>query len=148
MKGVVLSLVLFCCTCLAQEPGKVRFAALDVYVNSAEPLAAWQFELSDRNGMMKIVGIENGASAAFGDAPYYDREAVQLGTADRIVVADFSLADEAELPSGEVRVATLHLMLSGDREPAYDLELVTATNYDGQVIDASIRLGETNGSDL
>ena len=132
---------------MAQEPDDIRFAALDVIVNATEPLAAWQFELNDRNGTMIIVGIENGESTAFGDAPYYDREAVQLGTADRIIVADFSLADEADLPSGELRVATLHLMLSGNREPAYEIELVTATNYDGQVIAASIRLDETNGSD-
>ncbi|NOR35267.1 MAG: hypothetical protein GQ577_00835, partial [Woeseiaceae bacterium] len=74
----------------ADEPN-IRFTAVDVYLDSAEPVAAWQFELGDRVGVMKVVGVEQGDSPAYAHAPYYDREAVRLGEADRIIVADYSL---------------------------------------------------------
>lgn len=129
---------------LAQD---VRFAAVDIYLDSAEPVAAWQFELSDRRGTMKVVGVEQGESAAFERVPYYDREAVARGQADRIIVADYSLADADELPSGRSRIATLHLMLSGDTDADFDLQLVTATTYDGEAMDARISLAVRTGSE-
>lgn len=145
MRSVIFNLIVICCACAwqtsaAQHDESSRFAAVDIYLDSAEPVAAWQFEFSSRNGLMKIVGVENGESAAFQETPYYDREAVQLGTADKIVVADFTLADTNELPSGRIRVATLHLMLTGTDAPQFDLELVTAVMRDGRTIDASISL--------
>jgi hypothetical protein len=123
----------------------LRFAAIDIILTSSQPAAAWQFELKDRHGLMQVVGVEGGESAAFEGAPYYDREAVRLGTADRIVVADYSLADVRELPVGRVRIATIHLTLSGDAstDSDFELNLITATTRDGKVIDASISI-ETN----
>ena len=53
-----------------------RFVPLDIYIDSPAALAAWQFELKDRNGAMKVVGVESGGHAGFPRAPYYDREAV------------------------------------------------------------------------
>ena len=76
-----------------------RFVPLAIHLDSPAAVAAWQFELKDRNGVMKVVGVENGGHAAFPRAPYYDREAVTRGDAERIVVADYSLADENMLPS-------------------------------------------------
>ena len=116
------------------EP-KTRFMPVEVFLDSPEPVAAWQFELKDRNASMKVVGVENGGSEVFQRAPYYDREAVTRGDARRIVVADYSLAEESELPSGRVRVATLHLML--DDDPDFELNLVTANTADGLPIDAA-----------
>ena len=119
-----------------------RFVPLDIYLDSPSPVAAWQFELEDRNAAMKVVGVENGDSDAFQRAPYYDREAVERDQADRIVVADYSLADESELPSGRVRVATVHLMLDGAAD--FQLELVTANTADGRrIVDATVSLQET-----
>ena len=129
---------------LAQD---IRFAAVDVYLDSTEPVAAWQFELSERRGMMKVVGVEQGESAAFERVPYYDREAVRQGQADRIIVADYSLADINDLPSGRSRIATIHLMLSGDSDADFNLQLVTATTYDGEVMDARISLAVRTGSE-
>ncbi|MCY3620932.1 MAG: hypothetical protein OXH68_04375 [Gammaproteobacteria bacterium] len=121
---------------------KARFVPVEVILNSPEPVAAWQFELKDRNASMKVVGVENGGSDVFQRAPYYDREAVTRGDAHRIVVADYSLAEEDELPSGRVRVATLHLMLAGDAD--FELNLVTATTADGRAIEtATVSLQET-----
>jgi hypothetical protein len=148
VKAAVLTLIVLFGACLpgtsrAQHDGH-RFAAVDVYLDSSEPVAAWQFEFSSRNG--RIVGVENGESEAFRGTPYYDREAVELGTSDRIVVADFSLADAHTLPTGRIRIATLHLMLSGGGDPEFDLELVTAVTHDGGTIDASIGLDPRRGS--
>lgn len=149
MKTVCLALLVFCGAGLwqtgaAQPDARPRFAAVDVYLDSDQPVAAWQFEFSSRGG--KIVGVENGESEAFGGTPYYDREAVQLGTADRIVVADFSLAETSRLPSGRIRVATLHLVLDGAGDPEFEAGLVTAVTHDGATIDASIGLAPRKGS--
>ncbi len=119
-----------------------RFEALEVWIDAEQPVAAWQFELHDANGRTTIVGVENGDSEAFGDAPYYDRDAVNSGDAERIVVADFSLEDD--LPSGHFRLATVHVMVDGG-EPDFELTLVTATDRDGRRIDASISVREDTG---
>ena len=37
-----------------------RFVPLDIYLDSPEPVAAWQFELKDRNAATKVVGVEGG----------------------------------------------------------------------------------------
>ena len=64
----------------SQSDGKnIRFSVLDIYLETAEPLAAWQFELSELTGQMLVVGVENGESTAFEGAPYYDLEAVRTG---------------------------------------------------------------------
>ncbi|MBT8078706.1 MAG: hypothetical protein KJO31_09000 [Gammaproteobacteria bacterium] len=147
MRVVFLSLFLTLVTPLALADNAVRFASVDIYLDSSAPVAAWQFELTDDNGAMKVVGVENGDSEVFSDAPYYDREAVQLGTADRIIVADFSLAGTKQLPSGNFRLTTLHLVLEGPAEPSFKLQLVTATAHDGRAIDATIRLESPTGSE-
>ena len=121
----------------------VYFTALDVYLDSDEPVAAWQFELGDRAGTMKVVGVERGEAPAFTRVPYYDRAAVETGQADRVIVADYSLDGIDKLPSGHVRIATVHLMLSGDGH--YDLNLITATNYDGERTDAALSFVLRNG---
>ncbi|MDE0036950.1 MAG: hypothetical protein OXU77_05210 [Gammaproteobacteria bacterium] len=131
---------LFAVAALAEA--KARFVPVEVFLDSPQPVAAWQFELKDRNASMKVVGVENGGSDVFQRAPYYDREAVTRGDAGRIVVADYSLADESELPSGRVRVATLHLMLDGNAD--FDLNLIAATTADGRPIEtATVSLQET-----
>ena len=119
-----------------------RFVPLEVLLDSPEPVAAWQFELRDREAAAKVVGVENGGHPAFPRAPYYDRTAVTRGDSSRIVVADYSLADAELLPVGQFRLATLHLMTRG--EPDFELRLTTATTPDGGAINASISLAEPN----
>lgn len=150
MRALIVSLILMGSCCLGQafaEDDSVRFSAMDIYLTSAEPVAAWQFELNDHHGLMKVVGVEKGESAAYARVPYYDREAVRLGEADRIVVADYSLADVARLPSDRTRIATVHLMLSGDDDADFNLFLITATTYDGLATDASISFEVQTGSE-
>ncbi len=119
---------------------EVGFAALDIHLESAQPVAAWQFELSEAGGRMRVVGVENGDIPAFGKAPYYDRKAVNDGRAERIIVADFTLRPRVELPTGKVRIATVHVRLTGDARPDYVLRLVTAGDATGKPVPASIYL--------
>lgn len=124
----------------ADEASAVRFASIDVIVDSPEPLAAWQFELTDNNASMRVVGVENGESEAFADAPYFDLEAVAAGTAERIVVADFNAGSDAELPVGTTRIATVHVQYAVQSEPDFQLRLMAAGNAAGERIAAAIRL--------
>ena len=141
---VLALLALFSGVVCADGTSSPRFVPLDIYIDSPAALAAWQFKLKDRNGAMKVVGVESGGHSAFPRAPYYDREAVAHGSAIRIVVADYSLADERLLPIGRVHLATLHLMLEG--EPDFELRLIAATTPDGSAIDASISLTEPDNN--
>ena len=126
---------------------EVRFVSVDIYLESAEPVAAWQFEFTAVSGSMQVVGVENGESPAFNDAPYYDREALQQGRADRIVVADYSLREPRDLPRGEFRVATLHLMLGKGAVPEFKTRLVVATTQLGSPISTAIRFELSSGSE-
>ena len=119
----------------------IRFTTVDVFLRTDEPVAAWQFELREASGRMRVVGVENGDSAAFGEAPYYDVAAVTAGTAERVIVADYSLSPPAELPSGRIRVATVHLQIDGSGDPDYVLSLVAAGGADGAPIRAAIEIG-------
>ena len=143
---LLLCLVLWACAGLSHaDETRVRFAALDIFLESAEPVAAWQFELSEAGGRMRVVGVENGDSPAFAKAPYFDRKAVGDDRADRIIVADFTLRPEAELPVGKVRIATVHVRLTGDSGPEYVLRLVAAGNPRGEPVPASIHLNTQSG---
>ncbi len=150
MRVLLVSLILLWSICPGpafSDDSNVRFAAVDIYLESPAPIAAWQFELNDPHGLMKVVGVERGESAAYARAPYFDRDSVRRGEADRIVVADYSLADDAELPSGKTRIATVHLMLSRDGDTDFNLFLITATKYDGRAMDASISFEVRTGSE-
>jgi len=142
----LLFVLLLAISTAAADDG-VRFATLDVYLQSAAPLAAWQFELDERGGSMQVVGVEQGNSAAYPRPPYYDREAVRQGLADRIVVADFSLAGRDRLPTGRVRLATIHLMLDRRVEPQFVLALVAAADPDGRPLEATLSFELRAGSD-
>ena len=99
--GAILAIALAALTETAEQGDGAqppRFVPVDIVLDSPEPVAAWQFELSDRSGAIKVVGVENGDSSAFADAPYYDRAATQAGEVERLVVADYSLADAVALP--------------------------------------------------
>jgi len=117
----------------------VRFEAVHVYVDSADvPLAAYQFELSATRGTMQILGVENGEHAAFAEPPFYDRKTTQQRATERVVIAAYSTADAAALPTGKTRVATVHLQLSGNNAGDLAVELQAASNPDGDKIQPTI----------
>ena len=112
----------------------VRFAPLHIYLDSGnKSLAAYQFELKAAAGQVKIVGVEGGQHPAFKEAPYYDPAALAN---DRIIIAAFNTG--SELPTGRTRIATIHLQITGDAEPDYELKLVVAGDADAKEIPAKI----------
>jgi hypothetical protein len=118
---------------------EVRFAAVDVYVDSGtQALAAYQFELSAAAGEFRIVGVEGGEHAAFAGPPYYDPAALMN---DRIIIAAFNTG--ANLPTGRTRVARVHVQISGNEEPAYSVKLVVAGDADGKPITATASVSAT-----
>lgn len=140
----VLSLMLVCgalslaaSRVAGRDPGRgVRFVPVEIYLDSGQAsLAAYQFELEAAAGQVEIVGVENGETPAFGEAPYYDPQALAN---DRIIIAAFSTGDA--LPTGRTRVATVHLRETGPAEPEYNLKLIVAADAEGNEIPAELTL--------
>ena len=118
---------------LAQQPapeeGRSRFCAVDIYVDSGStPLAAYQVEFAATNGAARIVGIEGGEHPAFRQPPVYDPKALQR---ERVIMASFSTAAAAELPTGKTRVATIHYQTTDTQPPRFQLKLQTAGDAQG-----------------
>jgi hypothetical protein len=113
---------------------KVRFAPLHIYLDSGkEVLAAYQFELKTVSGQIKIVGVEGGEHTAYKQPPYYDPAALAR---DRIIIAAYNIGQD--LPTGRKRIATIHLQITGDIQPKYELNLVVGANAEGENISATI----------
>ena len=122
----------------ATEEGRIRFCAVDIYVDSkAAPLAAYQLEFTVTNGVAKIVGIEGGEHPAFHEPPFYDPKARQH---ERVILAAFNTGNE--LPSGKTRVATIHLQVNGDATLQCELRLQAAGNAAGGRIAAEASFEE------
>ena len=122
----------------ATEEGRIRFCAVDIYVDSkASPLAAYQLEFTVTNGIAKIVGIEGGEHPAFREPPFYDPKAMQH---ERVILAAFNTGNE--LPSGKTRVATIHLQVSGSAALQCELKLQAAGNSAGARIAAETSFEE------
>ena len=122
----------------ATEEGRVRFCAVDIYVDSkASPLAAYQLEFTVTNGVAKIVGIEGGEHVAFHEPPFYDPKAMQH---ERVILAAFNTGDQ--LPSGKTRVATIHLQVTNSLPLQCELKLQAAGNSAGARIAAEVSFEE------
>jgi len=112
-------------------PPKVRFVWHHVNIDSADmPLAAYQFELKAVQGDVTIVGVEGGQHTAFQKPPYYDPAVLQKE--NRIIIAAFNTGND--LPAGKNRVASIHLMIEGEIEPDYKVELTVAADPNGKKI--------------
>ena len=122
-------------TLLAQTPvtqQSVRFQAVDILIDSKEtPLAAYQLEFSIKTGDAKVVGVEGGEHSAFKDAPFYDPKAIQY---ERVIIAAFNTTSGDKLPRGKTRVATIHLQITGERNPEYTVNLEIAATLEGRKI--------------
>lgn len=116
---------------------QTRFVAMDLIIDpKGEPLAAYQIEITAPVGI-KIVGVEGGQHPEFRKAPYYDPKAIQ---SDRLIVAAFSTATAAKLPSTATRVLTIHLECA--RTPNLQTILKIAADPRGQKIPAQAQLSE------
>lgn len=124
------SIVFVGVTVLPPQQGETRFSAIDVFIATGDPLAAWQLEIVTR---AKIVGIEGG-DGVFAEPPAYDPAALAGG---KVVLA--GLTTEKELPKGRVRVARLHLEETG--ATIYTPKLIAAAGLGGKKLDATVELG-------
>jgi hypothetical protein len=124
----------------ALEEGRTRFRAVDIFIDSrTTPLAAYQIHFAVSNAAAKIVGIEGGEPRPFREPPFHDLKAIQN---ERVIIAAFSTAPAAELPSGLIRVATIHLQVAGDTTPEFELKLQTAADPQGNRFSAEARCQE------
>lgn len=117
----------------SSEDPPVRFAFVDVFVTSAEPLAAYQVDLCDSAHTATIVGIEGGEHPAFSAPPFYDPAAM---TSDRVILAAFTT--QAGLPTGRTRVARVHIQITGTTPPNYVATLTTAGTIGAKKISATV----------
>jgi hypothetical protein len=112
----------------------VFFVPVGVYVDSGDnSLGVYQVEIKVLKGDVKIVGVEGGEHAAFKKPPYYDPAALMKG---RIILAKFSTQDD--LPVGRTRVATLHMQVTGDVLPEYEVIVNVVGDGNGEAIDAVV----------
>ena len=119
---------------VADQSG-VRFTTVDIYLDSGDtPLAAYQLQFKASTGDVKIVGIEGGEHEAFSEPPYYDPEAIRQ---ERVIIAAFNTSDASQLPAGRTRIATIHLQISGDIQPQYQVDLTVAADPQGERIKAA-----------
>jgi hypothetical protein len=118
----------------SQTANTIHYKTIDIFVDSKEKsLAAYQLEFKSWTGNAKIVGVEGGEHEAFKEAPYYDPKAMQQ---ERVIIAAFSTNAEGQLPKGKIRVATVHVQVTGDKDPDYAVELETAADSQGKKISA------------
>ena len=124
-----------------QKASDSPFFSVDLLVEpGGEPLAAWQLAFHDKNGAVRIVGIEGGEHAAFSKAPYFDPQAM---AGDRVLLGAYST--DGDLPVADTRVARVHLeRLEGAKgAPSFELRLLVAVNARGRPLDAVARWKET-----
>jgi hypothetical protein len=130
------------CQIAGQETDDSRFDAIDIFVDSgSQPLAAYQLTFNSQNGA-KIVGIEGGDPGVFAEPPYYDPEAMQK---EEVVIAAFNTAGADRLPTGRIRVATIHVQTEAKIVPTYKVEASAAATRDGKQIKVRAEAQERTG---
>lgn len=114
----------------------MRFVTYELFVDPAgESLAAWQVRFEDPTGATKLVGVEGGNDASFGDAPFYDPKALQGGA---VVLAAFDAAGAG--PRTETLVARVHVAITGDQDPEFNLTAEVVASPNGPIQGATARL--------
>jgi hypothetical protein len=107
------------------------FAVYDLYIDSQEPLAAYQVKISDRNRSAKILSVEGGEHTAYRQPPHFDPKAIQKN----IIKLGAFRADKSEnLPIGKTRVASLHVEIFEGRQPDFEVVVEAAARPGGQTI--------------
>lgn len=123
----------------AQADESLRFATVELWLEGATPLAAWQIELEDENGNTRWVGIEGGRAGCWQEPPYYDPSALQRS--GRLVLAAYvpeGWKRPEVLPEGRVLVGRVHVALSG--ESALRASLIAAGDAEGTPVEASLEV--------
>ena len=114
----------------------LRFLAVDVMIETKDqPLAVYQLEFAATKGDVKIAGIEGSAHEAFREPPHFDPQAMQQ---NRVIIAAFNTAGADKLPRGSIRIATIHLQVTGHVEPVFEVKPSVIATVDGQRIEAAV----------
>ena len=114
----------------------VHFQSVDVTLDpKGQPLAAYQIEFVADAARVKLVGVEGGDHAAFREPPYYDPAALSQ---HRVILAAFSTS--ADLPKRVIRVARLHVQMTGDGQPEWSAKLIVASSDKADSIPAEVRV--------
>ena len=117
-----------------------EFAVFDVFVDAGEEkLAAYQLKISDERAAVKILSVEGGEHASFAEAPKFDSKAIQR---DVIKMAAFSLDAAEKLPSGKVRVASLHVEIGPGLTPEWKATMEAAAGPKGKKISAKVSISK------
>ena len=124
-----------------------RFTTLQLTIDPrGGALSAYQVRVRVTQGRAAVVGVEAGDGPAFGaQPPQFDRRVVDQPAAEQVVLAAFSTADAALLPSAPARVATIHLMTdAADDAPApqFTATIEAAADATGHPLDATAQLQE------
>lgn len=117
-----------------------EFAVFDVFVDAGEEkLAAYQLKISDDRAAVKILSVEGGEHASFAEPPKFDPKAIQR---DLIKIAAFSLDAAEKLPSGLVRVASLHVEIGPGLTPEWKATVAVAAGPKGKKISATVSISK------
>jgi hypothetical protein len=127
-------------------PSATRFVTLDVFVElpAGRALAAYQVEWSAASRDVELVGVEGGAHRAFAGAPFYDPAALAKS---RVVIGAFSTS--ADLPTGNARVARLHLRVPAGWDGQFTAKLAAAADASGRAIEGAavvVKPGNPSGA--
>ena len=123
----------------------IRFAVFDVLIDPhGETLAAYQITLDAPESEVKLVSIEGGEHPAFKDAPYHDPKAIQKS---KVILAAFSTAPTEALPTRPVRVASLHVQVTGNATPQFRVEVQKTGNANAEMIRAQVVVRERISTD-
>jgi len=115
------------------EPAE-RFVVrtIPIVIDSKDkPLAAWQVYITAEGGTFRVTGMAS-SFPAYAETPLYDRQS-ERGENDRLIVANVTLAEPGELPTGPTQVATVTVMTKGD--PEFKIKLIVATDHEARHIE-------------
>lgn len=120
------------------QPVNARFAMVDITIDTGSTkLAAYQVEIESDPKRVQLVGVEGSDHAAYRDAPYYDAKAL---SGSRIIIA--ALSTGQNLPAGRVRVARLHVRISGDGPAQFTSSNVVVADPQRKPIPAKVSVQE------
>lgn len=123
----------------------VRILSYDIMLDvGSRSLAAFQVEVTmsaPDTAMVTFMGARGGEHPALQRKPFYDTDRVRRpGSRVTFNIANFDTG--RELPTGDVRVARLVLVVVGNGTPGVSAKLVVAAGPDGVPIPAGLRVAE------
>lgn len=134
----LIFVTLLCCVTIPTY--SAQFAVYDVFVDAGkEKLAAYQLKISDERAAVKILSVEGGEPASFTEAPKFYPKAIQR---DVIKIAAFSLDAPEKLPSGRMRVASLHVEIGPGLTPDWKATVEAAAGPKGKKISATVSISK------